>query len=93
METITYDQVQQVVIQLPSRKLPLAYRLLKNLVKGETDALAPQQAFLRLPLAERRRIMTQQAEQLRDHYQHTEIERSEWVDQNFSRGYLAITGA
>jgi len=84
METITYDQVQQVVIQLPSRKLPLAYRLLKNLVNGETDALAPQQAFLRLPLAERRRIMTQQAEQLRDHYQQTASERDAWQTGDFS---------
>ncbi len=77
METITYSQVQELVQQIPEARLPAAYQVLRELVdRGET--LEAQVNFMRLPLAERREILARQAEQLRDYYQDSAAERSEW---------------
>ncbi len=71
MGTITYSQVQQLIQQLPETKLPIAYRLLLELANTEDDKLSPQHNFMRLSLDERRQIMTQQAEQMKAHYEQT----------------------
>ncbi|MEK6621964.1 MAG: hypothetical protein AABZ13_05735 [Planctomycetota bacterium] len=69
METITYIQVQRLIKKLPETKLSLAYRLLLELVGKEVDMLSPQADFMRLSLDERRRILAQQAEQMKIHYE------------------------
>ena len=69
METITYTDVQQLIEKLPETKLPLAYRLLVDLENSDIDEHSPQAVFMRLPLAERRRLLAQQAEQMKAHYE------------------------
>ena len=69
METITYTDVQQLIEKLPETKLPLAYRLLVDLENRAIDDQSPQAAFMRLPLAERRQLLAQQAEQMKAHYE------------------------
>jgi hypothetical protein len=71
METITYIQVQRLIKKLPETKLSLAYRLLLELVGKEVDMLSPQADFMRLSLDERHRILAQQAEQMKIHYEQT----------------------
>jgi len=83
METIAYAEVQELVMRLPARKLPLAYRLLVELVEKEADALSPQVQFMLLPLAERRRIMTQQAKKMITHYKESAVERQAWQAGDF----------
>ena len=81
MNAITYSQIQELVLQLPATKLPLAYDLLADLAK--VDETSPQFEFMLLPLTERRRIMAQQAEQLVMHYTQTETERLAWQAGDF----------
>lgn len=75
MKTITYSEVQELVMRLPETKLPLAYRLLAGLADNDEEALSPQPDFMILPLDERRRIMTEQAEQMVAYYEQTAIGR------------------
>jgi hypothetical protein len=82
VETITYSQVQELVQQIPEGRLPAAYQVLRELIdRGET--LEAHVNFMRLPLAERRDILARQAEQLRDSYQDSAAERSEWQAGDF----------
>ena len=82
METITYSQVQELVQQLPAERLPAAYELLRELAdRGET--LQSQLDFKQIPLAERRRILARQAEELKAHYEQSSEERSEWQAGDF----------
>jgi cell division protein FtsB len=77
VETLTYSQVQELVQQIAEARLPAAYQVLRELVdRGET--LEAQVNLLRLPPAERREILARQAEQLKDFYQDSAAERSEW---------------
>jgi len=76
MDTITYSQVQDLVTQLPAKKLPIAYRMLTDLRAGDTDS--PQEVFLLLSLEERRRIMAEQAMKMTTHYEQTASERQVW---------------
>ena len=87
METITYSQVQRLVRKLPETKLPVAYRLLLELVDKEADTLSPQIDFMRLPLSDRRRIMAQQAKQMKAHYEQTANQRQEWQAGDFIDEY------
>lgn len=87
METITYTQVQRLIKKLPETKLPLAYRLLLELADKEVDTLSPQADFMRLSLDERRRILAQQAEQMKTHYEQTAGEQSEWQSGDFIDAY------
>ena len=58
MLTIAYSQVQELVMRLPVKKLPLAYDLLASLVEEkEAEPLSPQIQFMLLPLAERRHLI------------------------------------
>jgi len=81
METVTYSQLQELVRRLPAQKLPTAYRLLAELSVGEIDS--PQQEFMLLPLAERRRLMAEQAEQMLVHYAQMPTERQAWQAGDF----------
>lgn len=76
--TYTYSQVQQLVTRLPLEKLPIAYHLLIDLSASDDDSLSLQESFLLLPLAERRRLMAEQAEQMVEHYEQTASERQAW---------------
>ena len=80
MKTITYAEVQQLVTKIRETELPLAYRLLAELV-GESQS--PQAAFMRLSADERRQVLAQQAEQMKTHYEETADERTEWQSGDF----------
>jgi hypothetical protein len=82
METITYSQVQELVMRLPVKKLPIALRLLVDLSVSE-DTLSLQEDFMRLPVAERRRLMAEQAEQMMTYYEQTASERQAWQAGDF----------
>ena len=73
-------------MRLPARKLRLAYSLLVDLIAEESDALSPQIRFMLLPLAERRRIMAQQAEKMITHYEQSAVERQAWQAGDFDEG-------
>ena len=81
MKTITYAEVQQLITKFPEKELPLAYCLLSELVAGESQS--PQSAFMRLSVDERRQVLSQQAEQMKDHYEETADERTEWQTGDF----------
>ena len=83
MQTITYSQVQEMVTRLPIKKLPTAYRLLVDLSAGDTDSPSRQEEFMLLPLAERRRLMSEQAKQMAAHYEQTTSERQAWQAGDF----------
>ena len=88
MNTVTYSQVQTLVRQIPVKKLPLAYRLLTDLVADEVvsdekNEFLSQQAFLKLPLSERRRKMAEQAQELVVHYNEQTAEREYWQAEDF----------
>jgi len=91
METVTYSQVQELVTRLPVKKLSIAYRLLVDLSMSDTDSPSLQEEFMLLPLAERRRLMAEQAKQMVAHYEQTASERQAWqagdfVDYSSRRG-------
>ena len=83
METITYTQVQQLVEKLPETKLALAYDLLLELVEKEIVPQSPQAEFMNLSVEERRVLLSQQAEQMKAHYEQTADERTEWQAGDF----------
>lgn len=83
MDTITYSQVQELVNRLPSKKLQLAYSLLVDLADKEAYEISPQIHFMLLPSSERRRIMSQQAEQMVAHYEQEASERQTWQAGDF----------
>jgi len=73
---VTVEQVQNLITQIPSKQLPIAYKLLLNLVAKpptEIDAVT----LMQLPLAERRRILRQQAAAAIADYQ-ADDERMAW---------------
>jgi hypothetical protein len=83
METVTYSQVQALVTRLPIKKLPIAYRLLVDLSASDTDSPSRQEEFMLLPLAERQRLMAEQAKQMVAHYEQTASERQAWQAGDF----------
>jgi hypothetical protein len=84
METIAYAQVQELVLRLPTRKLPLAYRFLTELAQKEPDTASPQVQFMLLPIAERQRLMTQQASKIVADYEESAADRQDWQAGDFS---------
>lgn len=83
MEAITHSQVQEVVRRLPTAKLPAAFNFLNDLVEREPEKRSPQSAFFNLPLSQRRNILAQQAQQLKEHYEQTAHERQTWQAGDF----------
>ncbi len=76
--TYTYSQVQELIRRLPVKKLPIAYHLLVELSVSDADSLSLQEDFMLLPIAERRRLMTEQANLMVAHYEQTASERQAW---------------
>ncbi len=87
----SHTEVQALVAKLPDSKLPIAYRLLHALTASEGES--PQAKFMRLSVDERRQLLSQQAEQMKTHYEQTAAERTEWqtgdfIDESETRGNL-----
>jgi len=83
MESVSVNDIQELVNHLPEDKLPHAYRLLRELVE-QSGKTSPQAEFMRLPISERRRLLAQQADALMSHYEATAAERQEWQSGDFS---------
>lgn len=81
MHAITHAEVQALVAKLPKSKLPLVYHLLHSLTAAEGES--PQAKFIRLSADERRQLLLQQAEQMKDHYEQTTDERIKWQAGDF----------
>ncbi|MXX13234.1 MAG: hypothetical protein F4Z86_07280 [Gemmatimonadetes bacterium] len=82
METITHAHVQELANKLPETKLSPAFHFLQNLVDNDPDTM-PQENFASLSIDERRRILAQQAKQMKSHYEQTRTERTEWQAGDF----------
>ena len=80
MNSVTYTQVQDLITRLPQKKLPAAYAYLSSLADESKPTPSLQAKFLNLSLAERRRLLAQQAEDAltQAHYNETADEREEW---------------
>jgi hypothetical protein len=87
MDIITHPQVQDLVGRLPSQKLPLAYNILADLLNKDESLLSPQLNIMLLPLYERKKIMTKQAEKMVAHYKDNENERQAWQSGDFVNEY------
>lgn len=83
MQTVTYSQVQALVVKLPIQKLPVAYRLLADLGKSDVEVSSPQQDFMLLPITERRRLMAEQTQRMLAHYKEMATERQAWQTGDF----------
>jgi hypothetical protein len=77
MGSVSVAEVQELVRQLSAEKLPHAYRLLRDLAEQQGNASA-QVEFMRLPVADRRRLLTQQAAEMVSYYQETTADRQDW---------------
>lgn len=78
MQTITYNQVRELAPSLPSAKLPLAYKFLRDLIPESPQEPPTGKEFIQLPLSERRRLLSKQADELVQHYTQTEDDREIW---------------
>lgn len=87
MKTLSHSDVANVVQRLPEKKLQEAYHMLSELADSKDDTRSPQLDFIRLPLDERRRLLAEQADQLKAHYEQTEGERAEWQGGDFIEDY------
>ena len=93
MGMITHAQVQELVRNLPETKLSLAFHFLQDLADKDAESLS-QADFARLaPMAPgdsspdvRRQILAQQAEWMKEHYEQTADERTEWQAGEFNDG-------
>lgn len=66
METITHAHVQELANKLSETKLSLSFHFLQNLVDNDQDTM-PQENFASLSIDECRRILAQQAKQMKSH--------------------------
>lgn len=64
--------------ELEGKSIRLIVQEIEEVNTSTSPSLAERQAFLKLPIAERRRILTEQAESLVEHYQQ-DSEWREWV--------------
>jgi hypothetical protein len=83
MRTLSHSQVQELVKRLPARRLPIAYRLLRDLSASDADSPSAQEEFMLLPTAKRRRLMAEQARHMLAHYKQTASERRVWQAGDF----------
>jgi hypothetical protein len=81
VETITYSQVRDLVLQLPEERLS-AYQALRELI-DRGQFLQAQIDFMHLPLVERCKILAIQAEQLRVSCEANDDELSKWQAGDF----------
>ncbi|MBN2090226.1 hypothetical protein JW964_11490 [candidate division KSB1 bacterium] len=87
METITYNDIQNLIQQLPNSKLPVAYRLLIELAEKDFDFESPQLNSMLLSLEERHKMLAKQAELMKIYYDQTSDERQEWQGGDFFDEY------
>jgi hypothetical protein len=69
---------QPLPTELEGKSIRLTVQELDEVNTSTSPSLAERQAFLTLPITERRRILTAQAEAMADHYQQ-DPEWREWV--------------
>ena len=93
MGTVTHAQVQELVNNLPETKLSLAFHLLQDLAEKDAEIVSQKDHARPAGMAQgdsshdsRRRILAQQAELLKEHYEQTVDERTEWQVGDFSDG-------
>ncbi len=82
MKTITHAHVQELANKLPKTKLSLAFHFLQTLVDKDEETMS-QKDFASLSIDERRRILAQQAKQMKSHYEQTRANRTEWQAGDF----------
>jgi len=83
MTTITYSEVNKLVMRLPVDRLPVAYDLIANLSEDNMESDLVHQDFMQLSVEERRRLMMKQAAQLKSYYEQTTTERQAWQSGGF----------
>jgi hypothetical protein len=86
VETISYSDVQDLVLQVPPQRLPVAYELLREL-SDPSDPSHSRAELLRLPLAERHAVLARQAEEMKAHYEQNSDERAGWQAGDFMDEY------
>ncbi len=93
MGTVTHAQVHELVRKLPETKLALVVHFLRDLADIDVETLShagsPRLTEMepgRRSLDERRHILAQQAERMKDYYVQTADERTEWQAGEFSDG-------
>ena len=57
--------------------------MLSVLAESKDETRSPQLDFIRLPLNERQRLLAEQADQLKAHYEQTRDERADWQGGDF----------
>jgi hypothetical protein len=83
MDNVTQSDVFDLLNRLPPAKLPLAHSMLESLMNDDTGLLPAQSQFVRLPPAERRRVLAEQAQKMVAHYEQTTAERESWQSGEF----------
>ena len=93
MGTITHAQFQELVRNLLETKLSLAFHFLQDLADNEAESLSQAGSARLAQMApgdsspdESRQVLAQQAERMKDHYEQTAGERTEWQAGDFSDG-------
>jgi hypothetical protein len=86
MALINHSQVQELVRQLPNNKLPRAFQLLQDLASSANSG-SDQVNFMQLPLEERRRLLAEQAREIKAEYETNAAERQSWQAGDFHDGY------
>jgi len=61
--------------------------MLLELADKDAETLSPQADFMCLSLPERRRILAQQADRMKAHYEQSADERTEWQAGDFIDAY------
>jgi hypothetical protein len=84
MRHVTQAEIHDLLSRLPAAKLPVAYNMLERLIADDIVLLPAQQDFLRLPHAESRRLLREQARQMVEHYEQTAAERTSWQAGQFA---------
>jgi hypothetical protein len=82
MESVSLADIQELVRHLPEEKLPHAYRLLLDLAQKQVPP-SIQREFLRLPVQERRRLLTQQAAEFAGQCEPMAAECQNWQSGDF----------
>lgn len=91
MGNVTHAQVQELVNSLPETKLSLALQLLQDLaekdaefVSQEDSSRSSRNSFRDSSIDERRRLLAQQAERMKVHYEKSADERADWQAVGFN---------
>ena len=93
MGTITHAQVQELVRNLPETKLSHAFHFLRDLTDIDAESLSQVDFACLTPMEpgnsspdERRQILAHQAELMKEYYEQSADDRTEWQAGDFSVG-------